>query len=83
MLNIHCIRETTECANVIFCCLSSVSYPEHQSGKSWQPFGEHKNGPKIHFQARICYFRDKCVFFANLCQYIWEPVKNYLADFVR
>ena len=36
-----------------------------QSGRSWQPFGEGKKGHKNFRQARICYFRDKCVVFAR------------------
>ena len=46
-----------------------------QDGKSWQPFGEDKNGHKSFHQVCICYFCDKCVVFAqnykfaNLIQY--------------
>ena len=36
-----------------------------QGGRSWQPFGEGKNGHANFRQARICYFRDKCVVFAR------------------
>ena len=36
-----------------------------QDGKSWQPFGEDKNGHKNFREARICYFREKCVVFAR------------------
>ena len=34
-----------------------------QGGRSWQLFGEGKNGHKSFRQARLCYFRDKCVVF--------------------
>ena len=36
-----------------------------QGGRSWQPFGEGKNGHKIFRQAHIYSFRDKCVVFAR------------------
>ena len=38
-----------------------------QGGRSWQPFGECKNGHKIFCQARSCYFCKKCVVFALNC----------------
>ena len=46
-----------------------------QGSRSWQPFGEGKNGHRNFRQVRIYYFRDKCVVFArnskfeNLTQY--------------
>ena len=40
-----------------------------QGGRSWPPFGEGKNGHKSFRQARICYFRDKCVVFARNCKF--------------
>ena len=40
-----------------------------QGGRSWQPFGEGKNGQKPFRQACICYFRDKCVVFARSCKF--------------
>ena len=36
-----------------------------QGGRSWQPFGEEKNGQKSFRQAGIFYFCDKCVVFAR------------------
>ena len=54
-----------------------------QGGRSWPPFGEGKNGHKSFRQARICYFRDKCVVFAcnckiaNLIQYNMQYVPCY------
>ena len=46
-----------------------------QGSRSWQPFGEGKNGHRNFRQVRIYYFRDKYVVFArnrkfaNLTQY--------------
>ena len=40
-----------------------------QGGRSWQPFREDKNSHKSFRQARICYFRDKCVVFACNCKF--------------
>ena len=40
-----------------------------QGGRSWQPFGEGKNGHKSFRQARICYFCEKCVVFACNCKF--------------
>ena len=40
-----------------------------QGGRSWQPFGEHKNGQGNFCQAWICYFHDKCVVFACNCKF--------------
>ena len=37
-----------------------------QGCRSWQPFGEGKNGHTNFRQARSYYFRDKCIVFANL-----------------
>ena len=39
-----------------------------QGGRSWQPFGERKNAHKSFRQARIYYFRDKCVVFVHDCK---------------
>ena len=39
-----------------------------QGGRSWQPFGETKNGHNFR-QARIYYFRDKSVVFARNCKF--------------
>ena len=38
-----------------------------QGGRSWPLFGEGKSGHIC--QARICYFRDKCVVFARNCKF--------------
>ena len=40
-----------------------------QGGRSWQPFGEGKNGHENFRQAHIYYFRDKCVTFARICKF--------------
>ena len=40
-----------------------------QGGRSWQPFGEGKNGLKNFRQPRICYFCDKYVVFARNCKF--------------
>ena len=40
----------------------------YQVGRSWQPFGEGKNGHKIFRQARIWYFHI-CVAFAHNCKW--------------
>ena len=39
-----------------------------QGGRSWQPYGESKNGHKIFRLARIRYLRDKCIAFASNCK---------------
>ena len=43
--------------------------PSEQGGRSWQPFGEGKNGHQSFRQPRICYFRDKCIVFARNCKF--------------
>ena len=40
-----------------------------QGGRSWQPFGEGKNGHKHFRQACICYFCDNFVMFALNCKF--------------
>ena len=40
-----------------------------KGGRSWQPFGKGKNGYKSFHQARICYFRHKCIVFAHNCKF--------------
>ena len=40
-----------------------------QGGRSWQPFGEGKNGHTSFRQARFCYFCDKCVVFERICKF--------------
>ena len=37
-----------------------------QGGRSWQPFGEGKNGHTNFLQERNRYFRDKCVVFQKV-----------------
>ena len=49
--------------------LSLLSLDSLQGGRSWQPFGEGKNGRKKICQARIYYFCDKCVVFARNCKF--------------
>ena len=43
--------------------------PSSQGCRSWQPFGEGKNGHQIFPQAGIYYFHDKCVVFARNCKF--------------
>ena len=42
---------------------------ERQGGRSWQPFVEGKIAHKNFCQARICYFRDRCVVLARNCKF--------------
>ena len=56
-----------------------------QGGRSWQPFGEGKNGHKSFCLAYICYFRDKCVVFAPNCKFAnsienSENVLQFMSD---
>ena len=41
-----------------------------QGSRSWQPFGEGKNGHKDFRRACVCYFPNKCVVFACNCKLI-------------
>ena len=43
----------------------SACYAQSQGSRSWQPFGEGKNGHTNFSVARICYFRERCVIFAR------------------
>ena len=55
----------------------------YQGGRSWQPFGEGKNGHKSFRQARVCYFREKCVVFVrNSIQYNMQYVPCNMAHIV-
>ena len=38
-------------------------------GRSWQHFGEGRKDHKNFHQARVYYFRDKCVVFARNCKF--------------
>ena len=49
--------------------LEKKKLPSSQGCRSWQPFGEGKNGHQIFPQARIYYFHDKCVVFARNCKF--------------
>ena len=40
-----------------------------QGSRSWEPFGEGKNGHRNFRQVRIYYFRDKCVVLAHNCKF--------------
>ena len=60
--------------------------PFQQGGRSWQPFGEGKNGQKNFRQSSIYFFCDKCIVFArnykfaNLTQYNLQylPIMHFL-----
>ena len=59
-------NEFDECNNYKLLVVSS----ESQGGRSWQPFGEGKNGHKNFRQARIFFFFcNKCVVFACNCKF--------------
>ena len=50
-----------------------------QGSRSWQPFGEGKNGHKSFRQARICYFRDKCIVYVCNCKFANSTQYNITA----
>ena len=48
-------------ANYEFVLFFGNYYWKVQGGRSWQPFGERRNGHTNFCHAHICYFHDKCV----------------------
>ena len=55
--------------NLLTYSIVELSTSCNQGGRSWQHFGKGKNDHKNFCQARVYYFRDKCVVFARNCKF--------------